>query len=472
MRLSRNNLFLIFLLIWNFYFGLTSYGILNNNEGLYAQIAWEMLQRNDFVIPFLNGVPYIEKPPLLYWFIAFLYAFFGKSVFAARFIPTTFGMLTCLSLYLFSKKLRQEKLGFYASLLLGSSLGFIIFSRMVFFDILLTAFFTFAVLCFFLWNHDKNKNWLRLGYGFSALALLTKGFLSIVLIGLIFLIFFTIKYKNLKWIFEILDLPGILLFFSIAAPWHILASYRLPEFAWFYFINEHVLRFLDMRIPRDYYRGPFYYYLMRIPAYFLPWTLIFPWLLKGEKINKNNELTLLCWIWFLTTFIFFTISRAKANYYMALGMPPVALLIAQVIQHHQKTEIWMKIGSLLSAFVLFVGSFYVKKIEAEINEKALINNYVKKEGKSNLYLYKRYELVSSSLFYYDKRLPIINSDSKDLWFGSTTSYGKDWFIDWNKIPQHNPIHILVHEKDRHEFEGHCPLCSVLYEGYKTTIYKK
>ncbi len=472
MRLSKNTIFLSILLLWNFYFGLTSYGLLNNNEGLYAQIAWEMLERNDFVIPFLNGVPYIEKPPMLYWLIACLYSFFGKSVLVARLIPTTFGMITCISIYLFSNRIRLNKLGFLSSTILGSSLGYIIFSRMVFFDVLLTAFFTFSVLCIFLWDLEKNKNWLRLGYCFAALALLTKGFLSIVLIGLIFLIFFTYKYRNLKWVPKVFDMPAILLFFSIATPWHILASFRLGEFAWFYFINEHVLRFLDMRIPRDYYTGPFYYYLIRVPAYFIPWTFIVPWLLKGHKIRKNKELNVFLWIWFLVLLTFFTLSRAKANYYMVLGMPPTAILIANYIQHHEKSEIIVKIGSIISALILLGGSIYVKSVESDITERKTIEYLENNSENSNLYLYKRFELISSALFYYDKRLPIINSDSKDLWFGSKTRYGTGWFINWNNVPEDTPAHILVHKKDLTEFKKLCPNCKIIYKGSKTSLYRR
>jgi len=472
MQLSKNTIFLSILLLWNFYFGLTSYGLLNNNEGLYAQIAWEMLERNDFVIPFLNGVPYIEKPPMLYWLIACLYSFFGKSVLVARLIPATFGLLTCISIYLFSNRIRLNKLGFLSATILGSSLGYIIFSRMVFFDVLLTAFFTFSVLCIFLWDLEKNKNWLRLGYGFAALALLTKGFLSIVLIGLIFLIFLTYKYRNLKWVPSVFDMPGILLFLSVSTPWHIVASFRLHEFSWFYFINEHVLRFLDMRIPRDYYTGPFYYYLIRLPAYFLPWTFIIPWLLKGNKVNKNKDLNVFLWIWFLVLLTFFTLSRAKANYYMILGMPPAALLIGNYIQHHRKSETIVKIGSIISALVLLGGSIYVKSVEPDITERKTIERLKNNSENSNLYLFKRFELVSSALFYYDKRLPIINSDSKDLWFGSKTRYGTGWFINWNDVPTDVPVHLLVHKKDLNEFKKLCPNCKIIYKGTKTNLFKK
>ncbi len=472
MQLSKNTLFLFIILLWNFYFGLTSYGLLNNNEGLYAQIAWEMVERNDFVIPFLNGVPYIEKPPLLYWLIAGIYAVIGKSVLAARLIPTSFGLFTCVALYLFSNRIRFNKLGFLSATILGSSLGYIIFSRMVFFDVLLTAFFTFSVLCFFLWDLEKNKNWLRLGYLFTALALLTKGFLSVLLIGLIFLIYFTYKYKNFKWVSKVLDMPGILIFICVSAPWHILASIQLDEFAWFYFINEHVLRFLDMRLPRDYYTGPFYYYLIRMPAYFIPWTFIVPWLLKGNKTRKNKGINTFLWIWFLVVLIFFTLSRAKANYYMVLGMPPAALLIGSYIQHHLKSEMMVKIGALLSAFVLLAGSFYVKSVESDLTERKTIEWLKNNSYKSNLYLFKRFELISSALFYYDQRLPIINSDSKDLWFGSKTSYGKGWFVDWNDVPTDMPAQFLVHKKDWNKFQNICPKCQITYKGTKTALYKR
>ena len=468
-------LWLIVASLISFYWGLSSYALLNNNEGLYAQIAWEMLQNKDFVIPTLNGVPYIEKPPMLYWLLSLSYTIFGKSVWAARLIPTTFGCLTILALVFFGHTLGRIRYGLLTGTLLATCLGFSVFSRMVFFDGVLTAFFTFALLSFYLWDQRGEKKWLRFFYVFLACAILTKGLLSLCLAGLICISFLLVKYRSFSKLFAVWDILGFLLFLLIALPWHVLAHFQQPDFSWFYFVNEHVMRFLDKRVPRDYYHGPFYYYLIRLPAYFMPWTFLLPFLGKTKALeydqNPNKNLRLFLWLWALLTLLFFSISRAKANYYMILGMPPLTLLIVEYWGCYKRFALLSKIAVLLSSTLLIAATLIAPSHNAEISAMDGAD-FLKKQPIREIYLYKRFEHLSSLIFYYGIPLPMVDSESADLAFGEKTPAAEGRFLSFQTVIQNPSSKIfVVHSRDRKEFETRCAdFCQILYKDKGLSLY--
>lgn len=327
-----------------------TYPLMDNNEGLYAQIPVEMIERGDFIIPFLNGVPYLEKPPMLYWLIAIFYNIFGVYEWVARLPVLLSGLGLLWTTHSFLKKHADIKKADLFAYLLATSLPFIYVSHIVFFDVLLTFFFSNSLFCFYNWYVDRKKSNLFLSYSFLAFAALTKGLLSIALGGLIVILFFVLKKESLKTWKDFFNPFAILLFIIIFAPWHILASIQHEGFSYFYFINEHLLRFLDMREPRDYYRGPIYYYIPRILLFLLPWTF---GVFSIFKRTNFKSLNLFLIIKIITIFIFFSISKAKANYYMILLIPSLIALIAikldEIKSNYQKSI--MIVGPLLSIIV-------------------------------------------------------------------------------------------------------------------------
>ena len=315
-------LILILFIYLAFYLGMAAYPLANNNEGLYAEIAREMLISGNYIIPHLNYVPYLEKPPLLYWLIALSYHVFGVTAFAARWVPATSAAFVCMGLCWFGKKTGRATEAWLTAIMLTTSLGFIIIGRVVFFDMLLTACLTLALLLFYIWYQHNKKIYLRAAYVFLALAVLTKGLLALVLVPSITIIFLYLVGQRTR-IIHLFDMVGIILFLAVVLPWHIAAVFSYPGFFYDYFINEQFLRFLNERIPRDYYHGPFYYYLPRILIYIFPWSLLLPALIKRRKVMDKNpdkfNLFLGLWVW--VPLIFFSISQAKANYYMIISMP-------------------------------------------------------------------------------------------------------------------------------------------------------
>jgi len=300
--------FICILLFFAFLWGISSYPISDMNEGLYAEIAREMINLKDFIIPHLNYVPYIEKPPLLYWLLAINYQLFGTSEWSARLVPALSAIGICLGMLWFGKKMNFSKQSWMAAVILSSSFGFIIISRILLFDMLLTACLTFSLLGFYFWYEKSNISTLRFAYIALAFAVLTKGIIAAGIGFLIVISFFLFSKTERKKIIAFFDPIGISLFFLIIVPWHLIAIIQEPEFAWDYIVNEQIMRFFDKRVPHDYHTGPLYFYLPKLMIYCFPWCLAFPLLLFSKNKESNTmhkRLSCFFWCWFLVPLLSF-----------------------------------------------------------------------------------------------------------------------------------------------------------------------
>lgn len=338
--------------------GLGSYSILDNNEGLYAEIPREMLRSGDWrqwIIPHLNGLAYMEKPPLLYWLTAISFSLFGESEWAARLVPALSGLGCVASILWFGRKIGRPQTARLAALLFASSLGVILMSRTLMFDILLTALLSTALLWAYLFVEEGDRTAQRWAMFFLALALMAKGFVAVILFCGIAGSFTIASSSSLADFYRRLgawfDWKAIGIFLMISLPWHVIASAVEPIFAWFYFINEHVLRFIGKRMPHDYYAGAWWYYLPRMLIFLFPWSFFIPILLfaKSDKKTGRGVLLFLTLAW-LVPLLFFSASSAKANYYLVTVMPFVAFQLAILLEDRQFGREWGRLipGLLLS----------------------------------------------------------------------------------------------------------------------------
>lgn len=364
--------------------GIFSFGVQDNNEGLYATIAKEMLASGEWVVPHLNGVVYLEKPPLLYWMVAASLALFGHNEVAVRLVPVFFMGLTVLGLLRLLAQMGRLRAGWMAAAMLVSTGGFVVMSRSLLFDVPMTACLMWALVFFHAYRQRNHRRMLWLFYVCLALGVLAKGPTALVLGGGCVVVATLLLDRSLRSVLRVFDPIGILIFFAITVPWHLWAEVRHPGFAHFYFVNEHILRFLNLREPHDYYRGPVYYYLLRLPLYLGLWTLFLPLLWLGRSKGKRTaraevkppatasvaaplplagqrsagmshsaakqlplaaslgvtrplpvaesqfliEGRVLLWVAFLLPLVFFSISGAKANYYCLPAIPPLLALLA------------------------------------------------------------------------------------------------------------------------------------------------
>jgi len=299
------------------------------DEGRYAEIPREMLERGDFITPFLNYVKYFEKPPLHYWLNALSFTIFGQNEFAARFPGALMGLLTVLLTYFVGRKLFSRPAGILAALILGSSTGFLMQARLDITDMTLTCTLSAALSFFILAARDgepRKALYYHLFYLCAALAVLAKGLIGIIFPGAIIFSYLLIS-RRWRLLGEMRLLTGIPLFFLVAAPWFIGVSWRNPEFARFFFIHEHFERFLTKTHGR--YK-PFWYFVPVLAGTMLPWSFFIPTAMKGvwkERLSSEGEGRLYLVLWALLIFLFFSKSDSKLIPYILPVFPPLALLM-------------------------------------------------------------------------------------------------------------------------------------------------
>ncbi|UNM06339.1 MAG: hypothetical protein H6925_00980 [Holosporaceae bacterium] len=336
---------------------------------------------------------------------------------------------------------------YFPGIVLASSAGFFLFFLgWFFFDVGLTFFLTGTLLFFWKYFNLRKKLYLHISALFLGGAALFKGFVSIVLVGLVVLTFLLLE-KKLKLLLKLLNPVSLLLFLLVTVPWHLLAAQQEQGFSWFYFINEHIMRFLDQRIPKDYYTGPIYYYIPRLILYFLPWAFIWPFLKRFRLANQPLGRFLLCW--FFSFLLFFSLSRAKANYYMVVGMPPLALWFGLLLEGVKGRYKILVGGASISALLLFGGLYYARHKEPEITVK---DSVARLDVTRNVFLYKRFEELSSLPFYLGRPVLIIHSESRDLWYAQQKMQYSHLFLDKNVLDS-SDAYVYVLKRDLLDFES-------------------
>jgi 4-amino-4-deoxy-L-arabinose transferase-like glycosyltransferase len=344
-------------------------GVLDNADAVHAQAAREMVLRHDWVTMYVNGVRYLQKAPLLYWLVAIAYQVFGFTAFAVRF-PTlvTIVLLGWVS-YAFGRWAYSQKAGFYAAAILVSCFGMFLFTRIMIPEALLALLFTIAHFCFLraFFGSGRQKRFYYGFYAATALAVLTKGLIGIVFtVGTAFL--FLLLTSNLSRWKELRLLSGSALFLAIAAPWHLLAGFRNEHFFWFYFVNEHVLRFLSKRYPVDYGKMPVLNYWLLHLVWLFPWIAGLPLLIKQlpqwrRKTDKKMQVNFYLWLWAGIILVFFSIS-SNQEYYTFPAYPAVALLLGNAFTEaeagvkQKKYLLWMN-GIVAAMAVVFAAALGV-----------------------------------------------------------------------------------------------------------------
>ena len=299
------------------------------DESRYAEIPREMLESGDFITPRLNYVKYFEKPPLHYWVNALSLSAFGNKEAAARFPSAAFGLCGVLLAYHIGRKLYGRRAGLYSALVLGSSVGFLFQSRMNIIDTTLT-FCMAAALGFFLLasrrDEVKKGRYYYLFYLFCALSVLAKGLIGIVLPGGV-IFFYLLITKRWSLLREMRIFSGTCLFLLVCAPWFILVSLKNPEFFQFFFIHEHVERFLTKVHGR--YEPPWYFIPVLLGG-MLPWSFFLPGAVTSAWAKRDSAGLFLS-LWFGVIFVFFSLSSSKLIPYILPVFPAVAILIGTAI---------------------------------------------------------------------------------------------------------------------------------------------
>ncbi|WP_254064342.1 glycosyltransferase family 39 protein [Granulicella sp. S156] len=386
----RSTLFSVLLLWLAFYASFTLFAppLLDDADSVHAEVAREMLLRHDYVTLYANGIRYLEKAPLLYWSMAASMKVFGVSAAAAR-LPLALAMLAlALLLEAFARRLlHSARAGLYAALILLSSFGIFIFTRITIPDAGVCLWISLALYCF--WRTEEleatHAQPLRLFCGgfaaACALNVLTKGLIGVVFpvgIVLVYLLLTRGVRRTLRRLRELHPWASLEAFLLIAAPWHILAGLANPTqghptpfhfvnghwqvplptdgnvrgWFWFYFMNEHVLRYLNLRVPHDYDTAPLWLFWGLCFVWMMPWSAFvfkaaewaLPWRndkwrsqLRRHDLPLRRRGLLLCTVWAAFVLLFFSLST-RQEYYVLPALPAVAMLIAGWLAYQMPTK--------------------------------------------------------------------------------------------------------------------------------------
>ncbi len=306
--LSDRRSWTILLLVWIavHFAALFSPPLLDDADAAHANAAQHMALSGDWVTLHINGIRYLEKAPLPYWLTAINDLIFGYNVFSAH-LPMALGVLAIAALaWHWTSRAWNARAAFYAALMLLTAVGVFLFTRIDIPEALLSFFLGLALYSFLLALEDRRPALFYVAWASVAVAMLAKGLIAPVFFLAAVIPWLIITGEWRRWR-EMRFVTGLLTFLAIAAPWHILAGLRNPDqgnpvgsiptpghvhgFFYFYFINEHVLRFLGRRYPHDYNKQPGWIYWVGQIAWLLPWSLFVPLVARRAWRTRSAWLT-------------------------------------------------------------------------------------------------------------------------------------------------------------------------------------
>lgn len=451
MTISQRNFLIIFLTgAGLLLLGNSSLPITDPVESNYALTAKEMLLSGDYISPRIYGNYWFDKPVFFYWELIAAFSAFGINEFAARFFPVVFGVSGLLMTYFFARRIYDEKTGFWSAMILGTCFEYWLFCKTVFTDSTLFLFFNGVLVFFYLAYTGKNKNLYYFCYVFSALAVLTKGPIGILLPGLIVTIFICVRrdfaeIKNMKPL-------GFILFIAIAGSWYYM-MYRL-----------HGQQFLDMFLGvHNYLRATvsehpmwdvWWYYTMIFFAGFMPWSFITlpPVLWRMVKTRRFPELDdhqIFLLIWALTINIFYQNMATKYTTYTMPGLLPIAILAAR---YFSAREGFLK-KMVVANIIVIIGLTFLVAIPV-VNTKGYswhdVGKFLKDNVKDDDMVCLLGDYKTSAVYYSEKEIYWLVNEA-------VLEKVKPKAMSWNmknvmpifaieKLPTDRTIYLLLHDK--------------------------
>ncbi len=340
-------------------------------DAVQAQISRNMLDSGDWVTARLDGIAYLEKSPLKYWLIALAFKLLGVRDWVARLPVALSAVLLCWLTYRMGAWAFTRRAGMYAGLTLATCVGLFLFTRIQIPDVTITATIALALWAFLRALDPEEARpglWSAVMAAAIGTGLLLKGLIAVLfpVAAMVLFLAFTGEWKSRQAWQRLHVFRGMILALAIAAPWHVLATLRNPPyfdftmqsepgqyrgFFWFYFFNEHLLRFLNLRYPRDYNTVPRLYFWLFHLLWLFPWSVYLPAAIKLNYRNADRagrmRLLCLCWAGFLL--LFFTFSSTQ-EYYSMPCYPALALLTGSALTE-KSAAAWIRKGHVALAVV-------------------------------------------------------------------------------------------------------------------------
>lgn len=309
-------------------FDLDGWGLLNPDEGRNATVMREMADGGDWVLPHLDGLPYLDKPVAYFAAGAAAIKLFGPTETAARFPSMVFMVLAAAMLWLLGRRMFDLDGAWTATLAFLATPFAIAYARVVIFDAALTCFVLVALYGFWRAMHTpKGWAWSMLAWAGIAGGLLTKGPVVLIYPFLVVLPWAVWSGEG-RWK-AVLDPVGLLTAVAIVTPWVWAVSGRVPGYVEYVLLVETARRFATADLGRS---GPFWYFLPMLPAAGLPWSAVVLGSPRriGRLIAERDGRTVFLLLWILVPLLFFTLAQSKRPQYILPLLPAVTLLMARL----------------------------------------------------------------------------------------------------------------------------------------------
>lgn len=312
------------------FFGLSSAGLFDLDEGLYATAARQMVESGDWLIPRVGTDAFFDKPPLTYWAQALSMKLFGFTPLSARLPSALASALTAWLIWQWAKRRGLVRIGWLALLIYPLCPLTMGLSRQAIMDSLLTLWLTLAV---FGWieGYTGDRRWYLLMAVGAGLATMTKGLIGLLLPGGALLLWLMLRrdwaeFKRIPW------LPALALYALIVLPWHLAVWHVAGDlFVREYIVHHHIQRFLG----KDFgHVAPFWFYIPLLLIGMYPWSAFVPIIgwqaLSGWRCPKDK----ICCAWAMWAFwavvvvLFFSLSKSKLPGYVLPAVPALCLLVA------------------------------------------------------------------------------------------------------------------------------------------------
>jgi 4-amino-4-deoxy-L-arabinose transferase-like glycosyltransferase len=375
--LSQAKIWVVLLCFWCVLYvpGLFHPALLDDADTVHAEASREMLFNHDWVTLYTDGARYLQKPPLLYWAVTISYELFGVGDWQTR-LPLAFCVFGLVAFtFIFGRRYLGREGGFYAALIMVTSLGVFVYTRFLISDVVVAMFLTLS-LYFFLRAAENERPSRSACWGVAAsiaLSVLAKGLIGLVFPCLIIPVYlFLIGDFKRIWRLHLVSSAGI--FLVIAAPWHILASLRNPAipgtmakgFFWSYFINEHFMRYIGKRVPYDYDKVPLGLFWAMLLIFLIPWiAFLIPasreipakFSMWRSNLDARSRANSFFAVWAILIMLFFSFS-SRQEYYSLPALPALALLIGGWLERERNSmadSSQRRAGRFASALLLVFG---------------------------------------------------------------------------------------------------------------------
>src|SRR5947199_65875 len=337
---------------------LGSSALFDPDEGRNAEKAREILLLDDWVTPYENFLPALDKPVFFYWLVAISFKLFGLSEWSAR-LPSALAGLGCIFLvYRFARLQWGLQEGLWSSLVLITSLEFFLFSRIVIFDMTLTFFISLSLFSFYAVTQTDNpragKRHCLLMYTAMGAGTLVKGPIALVIPGAV--IFFYLLLTGKWFLLRRLNIPlGAIVCFAVVAPWYLWVEARNPGYLRSFLWEEHFVRYLTPHFSRT--KGWYYFFLV-LGIGFLPWSFFIPVTAKNLWNRTFTGANLFLTLWVILPFAFFSASNAKLPHYILPIYPALAILTGQAVaakmQDTKRSRILYIPGIFIVTFIVYL----------------------------------------------------------------------------------------------------------------------